>query len=129
MVSLFTSLAVAEVLTRVLLPRPGFQTIPTQSQIIPHPTRGYSYAPNQPGFTNSWGLRDDPIGPDETVHILAVGDSFTVGGGLAIEEAWPSQLELSINSASASVLAATFVSSFDTGVSVLGSGDIVFNFP
>ncbi|HET6890771.1 MAG TPA: hypothetical protein VFH31_06690 [Pyrinomonadaceae bacterium] len=31
---------------------------------------------------------------------MAVGDSFTVGGGLAIEEAWPSQLELSINSAS-----------------------------
>jgi hypothetical protein len=46
------------------------------------------------------GLRDDPIGPDETVDILAVGDSFTVGGGLALEEAWPSQLELSINSSS-----------------------------
>ena len=100
MASLFTSIAVAEVLTRALLPRPGFQRIPTQSQIIPHPTRGYSYSPNYPGFTNSWGLRDDPIGPDESVDILAVGDSFTVGGGLAMEEAWPSQLELSINSAS-----------------------------
>ena len=100
MVSLFTSIAVAEVLTRALLPRPGFQKIPTQSQIVPHPTRGYSYSPNNPGFTNSWGLRDDPIGPDESVEILAVGDSFTVGGGVAMEEAWPSQLELSINSAS-----------------------------
>jgi lysophospholipase L1-like esterase len=100
MVSLSTSIAVAEVLTRVSLPRPGFQEITTQSPIIPHPTRGYSYSPNNPGFTNSWGLRDDPIGTDESVDILAVGDSFTVGGGLAMEEAWPSQLELSINSAS-----------------------------
>ena len=93
LVSLVTSLAVAEVLTRVLLPRPGFQTIPTQSQIIPHPARGYTYSPNLPGFTNSFGLRDDPIAPDESVEILAVGDSFTVGGGVAMEEAWPAQLE------------------------------------
>lgn len=100
MVSIVTSLAVAEVLTRALLPRPGFQTIPTQSAIIPHPTRGYSYAPDNPGFTNSWGLLDDPIGPDESVDILAVGDSFTVGAGLTMEEAWPAQLESSINSAS-----------------------------
>ena len=100
MVSLFISIAVAEVATRALLPRPGFQKIPTQSSILPHPTRGYSYTPNNPGFTNSLGLRDDPIGPDETVEILAVGDSFTVGGGVAMEEAWPSQLESSINSAS-----------------------------
>ena len=99
MVSIVASLAVAEVVTRVMLPRPGFQKIPTQSQIIPHPTRGFAYSPNQPGFTNSWGLRDDPIGPDERVDILAVGDSFTVGGGLAMEEAWPAQLEAAINSA------------------------------
>lgn len=100
MVSLVISLAVAEVFTRVLLPRPGFQQIPAQSAIIPHPTRGYSYAPNNPGFTNSLGLHDDPIGPDERVDILAVGDSFTVGGGVAMEEAWPQQLEVSINSTS-----------------------------
>ncbi len=100
MVSLFTSTAVAEVLTRALLPRPGFQTIRNDNAIIPHPTRGYSYSPDNPGLTNSLGLRDDPIGPDESVDILAVGDSFTAGGGLAMEEAWPSQLELSINSAS-----------------------------
>ena len=100
MVSLFVSLAVAEVFTRVLLPRPGFQKIPTHSQIIPHPTREFSYAPNNPGFTNSLGLRDDPIGPGEKVDLLAVGDSFTVGGGLPLEDAWPSQLESSINSAS-----------------------------
>ena len=90
MVSLFVSLAIAEVFTRVLLPRPDFQKIPAQSQIVPHPTRGFAYAPNNPGFTNSLGLRDDPIGPDETVDILAIGDSFTVGGGLPLEDAWPS---------------------------------------
>jgi hypothetical protein len=100
MVSLFMSMAIAEVATRVLLPRPGFQKIQAQSQIIPHPTRGYAYAPDNPGFTNSLGLHDDPIGPDETVEILAVGDSFTVGGGVAMDEAWPAQLESSINSAS-----------------------------
>lgn len=99
-VSLLISIAVAEVLVRALLPRPGFQEIPTQTQISPHRTRGYSYIPNYPGFTNSLGLRDKPIGPDDRVDILAVGDSFTVGGGVSMEEAWPSQLELSINSAS-----------------------------
>jgi len=62
--------------------------------------RGFAYSPDNPGFTNSLGLRDDPIEPGESVDILAVGDSFTVGGGLPIEEAWPSQLESSINSAS-----------------------------
>jgi hypothetical protein len=99
-VSLVMSLAIAEVFTRALLPRPGFQKIPTQSPIVPHPTRGFSYAPNNPGFTNSLGLRDDPVGLDENVEILAVGDSFTTGGGLPLEDAWPSQLESSINSAS-----------------------------
>jgi hypothetical protein len=99
-VSLFFSIAIAEVLTRALLPRPGFQAIPTQSPILPHPTRGYSYAPNYLGLTNSLGLRDKQIGPDERVDILAVGDSFTAGGGLAKEEAWPAQLELLINSTS-----------------------------
>ena len=102
MVSLIISMAFAEVVTRALLPRPGFQRIPSESQIIPHPTRGYSYSPNYPGFTNSLGLRDDPIGPEERVDILAVGDSFTVGGGLERDEAWPSQLESAINSAAAS---------------------------
>ena len=33
---------------------------------------------------------------------MAVGDSFTVGGGLPLEEAWPSQLESSINTAGVS---------------------------
>jgi hypothetical protein len=46
------------------------------------------------------GLRDKPIASDERVDILAVGDSFTVGGGVAMDEAWPSQLESAINSAS-----------------------------
>ena len=98
-VALLTSMVFAEVLTRTFLPRPGFESIPDQLSIIPHPTRGYTYSPNLPGI-NSWGLRDDPIGTGETVHILAVGDSFTVGGGVRREEAWPAQLELLLNSAS-----------------------------
>jgi hypothetical protein len=98
-VSLLLSLALAEALTRALLPRPGFQRIPAQSPIIPHPTRGYSYSPDYPGFTNSWGLRDDPIASDDKIDVLAVGDSFTVGGGVAMHEAWPSRLQMSINSA------------------------------
>ena len=98
-VSLLTSMVFAEVLTRTFLPRPGFESIPDQLSIIPHPTRGYAYSPNRPGI-NSWGLRDDPIGPGEKVHILAVGDSFTVGGGVRKEEAWPAQLQLLVNSAS-----------------------------
>lgn len=98
-VSLLTSMVFAEVLTRTFLPRPGFESTSDQLSIIPHPTRGYVYSPNRPGI-NSWGLRDDPIGPGETVHILAVGDSLTVGGGVRKEEAWPEQLQLLVNSSS-----------------------------
>ena len=101
-----------EMLVRIILPRPGF--IPFHpwevGLLIPHPTRHYAYTPNFVGkinnreyqidiVINSLGLRDNPITPNDRVDVLAAGDSFTVGLGVQVEDAWPAQLERYINSA------------------------------
>jgi hypothetical protein len=101
-----------EMLVRIVLPRPGF--IPSHpwevGLLIPHPTRHYAYTPNFVGkvnnreyqidiVINSLGLRDNPITPNDRVDVLAAGDSFTVGLGVQVEDAWPAQLERYINSA------------------------------
>ena len=93
-------LALAETAVRLALPRPGFEPIPARPSIVPDPVLGYAYAPDLPGFTNALGLRDAPIAPGDSVHILAVGDSFTVGGGLKRDEAWPAQQQARIHEAS-----------------------------
>jgi len=54
--------------------------------------RGFSI----PVRTNAMGFRDDPVimpKPEGTVRILAVGDSFTWGLGVAEEDGWVEQLE------------------------------------
>lgn len=99
LISAAIGLALAEIAVRLALPRPGFEPIPARPSIVPDPILGYAYAPNFPGVTNAFGLRDAPIAPGDTVHVLAVGDSFTVGGGLKREDAWPAQLQARINDA------------------------------
>lgn len=97
LVSLVSSVALAELATRVVLPRPGFEPLPKDQAIVRHPTRGYAYAPRDSAGVNSWGLRGDAIAPGDKIDILAVGDSFTVGGGVNRSEAWPSRLEARAN--------------------------------
>ena len=48
---------------------------------------------------NDLGLRDGSVAPDDTIDVLAVGNSFTVGFGLPAEEAWPARLETLLNGA------------------------------
>ncbi len=108
---LIASVMVIELMSRLLLPRPGFYPFPKHQPpglLEPHPTRFYTYASdfsarvvteeyNITVKTNSWRLRDDPILPNETPEILAIGDSFTVGFGVEQKEAWPAQLENVLN--------------------------------
>lgn len=36
--------------------------------------------------------KDSPIGPPKSISYLALGDSYTIGEGVAAEERWPNQL-------------------------------------
>jgi len=99
-------LFLAELVTRILLPQPGFQPYPTEQPaglLIPHPQRGYAYAANFHGQmqseegalsirTNELGLRDLPLDSLKGLRIMAAGNSFTVGFGVEQQDAWPNQL-------------------------------------
>ena len=51
--STLISLVLAEVATRLLLPRPGFEPIPASPSIVADPILGYAYAPNYGHVTNT----------------------------------------------------------------------------
>ena len=84
---------------------PRYRPFPTpEKYLVPHDTRGYAFVRNQHMkwgernvFFNELGVQDDPIGSDRNIDILAVGDSFTIGTGLDIEQSWPEQLEELLN--------------------------------
>lgn len=107
----FISISVTQLIVRLSLPPPGFTPIAPQNLaglITPHAARDYAYAAGFVGKINTWeyhtdmainsiGLRDDEIGPDEKIDIVAAGNSFTVGYGVQAEESWPSRLESYVN--------------------------------
>jgi len=75
-------------------------------QYVSNEETGYSYRPGFSGTyrtgeytyqirTNSLGLRDSeiPPKPEGTVRILAMGDSFTVGAGVALEDTYLKVIE------------------------------------
>ncbi|MEC4888436.1 MAG: hypothetical protein RI101_00110 [Nitrospira sp.] len=117
-VSLVLSFALAEIACRLLLPRLGF--VARGSDDLPglwieHPVRGYTYSQNFTGTmsrddftiivkTNEQGLRvgesRNPLDRSRPI-VLAVGDSLTVGWGVQYEQAWPAQLERSLNAGQA----------------------------
>ncbi|MCA9752449.1 MAG: hypothetical protein KC591_09675 [Gemmatimonadetes bacterium] len=106
---LIVMLPVAEGIVRLLAP----QTLPSQDYIrsfvlkdmyVADDRAGYRLAPDFTGridrgghvtefHTNELGLRDDPLGPKTRPRILALGDSFTFGWGVAQGEEWVSVLE------------------------------------
>lgn len=104
------TLAATEVAVRLILPQPGFTPFPVaeiEGVFRPDSTRGYTYAPHvdrhivTPNYTidfetNELGMRDSPIhhppAPGK-FRILAVGDSFTQGHGVNVDQAWPRRLQ------------------------------------
>ena len=108
LVAVAVSLLVGEFLVRLFLPPPGFFPFPQPDYgvLVRDSVRGYTYAPNihrdiitqdsRYAFqTNELGMRDSavervlPRGP----RILAIGDSYTQGLGVAAPDAWPKQLQ------------------------------------
>lgn len=102
------AILLAEGAFRVAGIRPGFQARHPEHPrglLIPHPTRGYTIAP---GFSR---VIQKPTGPitmytddlglryDGTPRVkggrtfLAVGNSFTVGWGIDVQETWPGRLQ------------------------------------
>jgi len=106
-IAALVTLLLAEVGARILLPQPGLQPFPPNQPaqlLIEHPDRSYAYRPGFSGKVheaphaidvtiNELGMRDDPVLPEETIDILAVGDSFTVGYMVNVDQAWPERLE------------------------------------
>ncbi len=104
LVTLIVLVPVSELIVRIAAP----QTLPSQEQIREYvvkdmyeidETAGYRLAPNFEGRieraghvtefrTNELGLRSDPLRDDGAPRILALGDSFTWGWGVAQDEPW-----------------------------------------
>ena len=103
------TLLLAEIACRLVMPQPGFYPFAVDHVAglkIPHPTRGFAYAPGFSGqrvtedFThsiriNALGLRDRDLDAEDLDRptILALGNSFTAGIGVELEDTWPAQLE------------------------------------
>jgi lysophospholipase L1-like esterase len=69
------------------------------SAMRPSVTKGYELDPARPHI-NSHGLRDREFllqKPENTFRILALGDSFTYGAGVTLEETYVKQLEAMLN--------------------------------
>jgi lysophospholipase L1-like esterase len=101
-VELLVLFALAELVAAWFLP-PGHHYRYPQMLIEPNARRTYYHRPNQQAFTidkpfvtNALGFRDEREVPAEKgaeFRILALGDSVTVGLGVAAEETYARQLE------------------------------------
>ena len=103
------ALLVGEAALRLVPPR-GFVDLPSDL-LIPHPTLGRVMRPNygpvekvtsELSFqvqTNSYGLRDVEIGPKApgVIRFLVLGDSFTWGDGVNVDDTYVKQLEKLLN--------------------------------
>ena len=101
-------IAGGELLFRVALPAPWQypRDPPEDALLAPHPVRGYALRSDltrrwaRPDFdvevrTSDQGLRDRDLAAvlETPLRVLAVGDSYTFGIGVEVEDTWPEQLE------------------------------------
>jgi len=102
------TLAVCEAITRVAVGPPGYVRLNQKEDplYMPDPTRGYTLRPGSHSHyltpeidvsidISSDGLRDTPLADARRsqYRVLAVGDSFTMGLGVAQEDTWCERLE------------------------------------
>lgn len=96
------SVAVAEGIARFFIKLPQAKLYP-QVRYHPHPVRGFTLKPNQTAYTKDQLATIDVLGfringmsttsASPKLRILALGDSFTFGYGVADHETWPALLE------------------------------------
>ncbi|MDO8355967.1 MAG: GDSL-type esterase/lipase family protein [Nitrospirota bacterium] len=101
------SVAVAEGIARFFIQLPQERIYP-QVRYQAHAVRGFTLRPNQVAYTKDQAATIDTLGfrtssmPVTTgmasFRILALGDSFTFGYGVADHETWPSVLERRLGS-------------------------------
>lgn len=92
-------LAVAEGLVRVLYPVDLTVVRSEHVRLSENPLLMYELDPDFEGH-NSLGFRDEEFSPvrgQGVYRILALGDSVTYGNGVALDEAYPQQLERVLN--------------------------------
>lgn len=96
------SVAAAEGIARFFIQLPQERTYP-QVRYQAHPVRGFTLSPNQIAFTKDQAATIDARGFRASgmtataelspFRIIALGDSFTFGYGVADHETWPAMLE------------------------------------
>lgn len=96
------SVTVAEAIARLFIKFPQERIYP-QVRYQAHPIRGFTLQPNQAAFTKDQAVTIDLLGfrtngitataEAALFRILALGDSFTFGYGVADGETWPAMLE------------------------------------
>lgn len=104
--------AAAEAFIRAVRLPPGYfpRLVREEGLYIDHPTRGYTLKPGAyhryvtpevdiPIAISSDGLRDTTVAFARTAgyRVLSVGDSFTMGLGVAADDTWSEQLERMLN--------------------------------
>jgi hypothetical protein len=78
------------------------------SGLIFHPHSTATYRTREFTFTasiNALGFRDREFDQDRSAacRVLAIGDSFTFGWGVSLEESWPEVLEAALKQSGVSV--------------------------
>jgi len=106
LLSVLVALAGAELLLATFWPTP--YSAERTMAFTPDPFTGYrlqpggrgSFVDGIPGLANSDGHRDDelPVRRADSLRILALGDSFTVGSNVRMEDTWPANLERRLRS-------------------------------
>jgi hypothetical protein len=106
LLSVLAALAAAELLLATFAPTPF--AVERNMAFMPDPHTGYrlqpggrgSFVDGIPGVANSDGHRDDelPVRRADSLRILALGDSFTVGANVRMEDTWPANLERRLQS-------------------------------
>ena len=114
---LFSSIIISFVATIALDKGVGFFVTPVHELIFPRHAV-FNYTTSEFSFrvrTNNLGFRDHDVTVEKSTRyrILAIGDSFTYGWGVNIEDAWPKVLQRNLQA-----------SNFDAEVANLGQGGI-----
>jgi lysophospholipase L1-like esterase len=126
-VSLVISIVLGELVMSSFVERPLRVVLP-EVRYKHHPTRWYTLLPNQEGYTYGAPFRVDDNGIRRSGNdgqrgssrkVVALGDSFTFGLGVADDQTWPARLEQKLRGSHSVINAGTI------GYGAFQIGDLV----